>query len=161
VDQAYAEANPDRIKWLWGKFEKQDYAFDDPGKAAGAEIFLRAIYDRQSECYQYGDKGYVVLTSIVQPVNAIIHFMIWDDFELSDVVDAATEILDHVFLDLKLERLTAAIPAGNRQAIRLATLNRFRYEGEMKRAFLKNGSFSNVQIYGLLREDYVRRGVKN
>ena len=152
---------PEVIKDTWDRLKTQEYMFDDIGKANGPELWLRQIYDPMSECYLYPDKGYVVLANIMAPVNANIHFSTFVDVDMLTLMQARHEILDRAFKEIKLTRLTAMIPTPNKAAIRFATLSRFRFEGALKKAWLKNGQYSDIQLYGLLRDDYLRREVTN
>ena len=146
---------------IWNRIKGLEYISDDPGHEVAGELFLRQVYDPMSECYEYPEKGYVVIANIVPPVNAVIHFMTYEGVDPMSIITAKHEILDRVFKELKLMRLTAMIPTPNKAAIRLATMCRFRFEGAMKKCWLKHGHYSDVQIFGLLRDEYLRREVAN
>lgn len=163
------ETDPLRIKWLWDHIKTQEYVFDDlsrtptaDGKSiVGAEVWLNQIYNPNCACFEYGDVGYIVLADITRPVNAYIHYAAWDDVEFSEVARAGREVLSFAFNDLGLMRVTATPPSCNRQATRLVTILGFRYEGELRKAFLTDGVYYNLQLYGLLREEFNKREVRH
>src|SRR6266478_883717 len=67
-------------------------------------------------------------------------------------------LFNDLFTRYELNRLTAYIPAFNKQAIRMATIIGFRFEGELRRAFLSHGKYHNLQLYGLLQSEFCKRG---
>jgi hypothetical protein len=152
--------DPQRLLWLWNRVQSQDYAFDDTTKG-NHEIFLSQIFSPNTEAYEYGDVGFLLITGITPLVSALIHFVSWEDIEPAEILAVKREMLTHLFNDYKLARVTGVIPSFNKQAIRLATITGFRYEGELRKAFLRNGTYYNLQLYGILREEFMRREVQN
>lgn len=148
----------ERLHWLWGHLQTQDYAFDDPGLALGHKAFLVPLFDANSEWYEIGDSGIAVASSIVPSVNAVFHYAVWDDITMQELFPMARELFNGLFTRYGLNRITGYIPVTNKDAVRMATLAGFRYEGELRKAFLKNKVYHNLLIYGLLRTEFYARG---
>jgi hypothetical protein len=152
--------NPDRLLWLWNQIRSQEYAFDDTTKD-NHHIFLEQLFMPNTEAYEFGDAGFLFITGIMPPVSALIHFVAWEDIEPREILEVKRVMLNHLFTDYGLMRVTAVIPAFNKQAIRMATITGFRYEGEMRKAFLNQGVYHNLHIYGLLKSEFYTREVKH
>ena len=101
------------------------------------------------------------MSSIIPGLSAIFHYAVWDDIASRELFPLQHELFDDMFQRFNLNRITGYIPAFNKQAIRMATIAGFRYEGEMRKAFLKNGVYHNLQIHGLLRSEFYAREVRN
>lgn len=151
-----AEWPGERLEWIWKQILTQDYAFDDFAKA-NPQVFLGKLFDPNTEAYEIGDVGFVMLESIIPQVNAVIHFVMWEDIEIRDLISIQRELFKQTFEYFHLNRLTAFIPGFNKKALRYAHLGGFKYEGEMRQIYLKHGKFHNLQIFGLLHEEWVRR----
>jgi hypothetical protein len=142
------------------KLMTQDYAFDDLAKN-NPQVFLGQLFDPMSEWYECGDDGLASFNGIIPRLSAFFHFVIWGDLGVRELFPLQRALFDDMFKRHQLNRLTAFIPAFNKQAIRMATISGFRYEGEMRKAFLKHGVYHNVHFYGLLREEFYKREVRN
>jgi len=147
---------PARLEWLWKMIQTQDYAFDDLAKG-DAQAFLGPVFNDMNEWYEIGDDGIVMINGIVPKCTAFVHFAMWGDIEIRELFPLQHELFHSLFQRYALNRLTAFIPAFNKQAIRFAQLSGFRYEGELRKAFLKHGVYHNTQFYGILREEFYRR----
>lgn len=148
--------SPQRLQWLWECLMTQDYAYDDLAKG-NPQAFLGPLFAGMGEWYEIGNSGLILVNGIVPKCNADIHYVVWDvELSVKDILALARTVMDDLFIRLELNHLTAFIPAFNKQAIRLATLNGFKYEGELRKVFLKNGKYHNVQIHGILREEFYR-----
>lgn len=153
-----SEWDPKRLQWLWKCILTQDYAIDDPGTTMGPQAFLGQLFAPNSEWYEAGDWGLAAVSGIIPGVNAIVHFVTWGEFEISTVIMLEHDLLTDIFTRYELNRITAYIPAFNKQAIRLATITGMKYEGELRKAFLKHGRYHNLQIFGILRDEFFRKG---
>lgn len=152
----------DRLKWLWERLMTQDYAFDDFAVALGPRYaFLEPLFDQKSEWYEIGDDGIAVVSSILPKCNALVHFAVWGDVEPRELFQLQHLLFASVFDRWQLNRLTAYIPTFNKQAVRMATLAGFKFEGEIRKTFLKHGRYYNLQIYGILKSEFYARGVRN
>lgn len=147
-----------RPDFLWQRMSTQDYIFDDLTRG-NQNYFLQSLFDPGSEHFELGDDGIATANFIVPKVNANIHFAVWGAVPVQTVMAAGKELLAYLFHKYELNRITAICPVSNKNAIRFATLLRFKYEGELRKAFLSYGTYYNTALYGLLREEFVRSEV--
>ena len=68
--------------------------------------------------------------------------------------EASGQLVRYGFMDLNLERIWLRVFASNQRAIHLYTKLGFQVEGELRRAVLIAGSFDNVVLMGLLRDEW-------
>jgi hypothetical protein len=154
VPQTWPE---DRLQWIWNRLQTLDYIFDDVSSLLGHHAFLVPLFAKDSEWYEIGDSGLACVTNIVPRVNATFHYAVWDDVDPKVLFTLQRGLFDDLFTRWLLNRITGYIPAINRQAVRMATLAGFRYEGELRKAFLKNEVYHNLFIYGLLKDEFYKR----
>ncbi|SRR6266478_1189700 len=148
----------ERLLYLWNQLKTQDYAFDDPAREVGHAAFLTQLFAAGSEWYEIGDDGLAGVNGIIPKCNAVVHFVVWGDVEPRELFPLQHLLFNDLFTRYELNRLTAYIPAFNKQAIRMATIIGFRFEGELRRAFLSHGKYHNLQLYGLLQSEFCKRG---
>lgn len=149
-------ADPEHIQWLWEQVMKEDYATDDIG-AATPELFISNLFLGNSTHWEYEGSAYIAALNIIDRVNADLHFAVWGDVPLKEVSECHAIICDELFEQHDLNRITAYVPAFNKKMLRFATILGYKYEGEIREIFLKNGTYFNMFVYGLLKKDYVRR----
>lgn len=135
----------DLARSLWTKASEQEIAFDDASWAAGYDGFIQRL--------AAADALYVCgpLLGIVER-GGLVHILLLG--EPVHMMDCASKMISFVFNDLNLHRMTAAIPAWNDAAVRLAARMDFQYEGTMRQALSKNGVLNDVFIFGLLRSEW-------
>lgn len=63
--------------------------------------------------------------------------------------------LEHAFMDLNLHRMYCTALADNARALHMHEKNGFKREGLMPDAAFKNGSYKDVVLLGMSREDFV------
>lgn len=149
---------PERLQWLWEQTLKEDYASDDIGTAT-PEIFISNLFMGNTRHYEYGDDAYIAILNIIPRTNADMHFAVWGEVPLRDVVACHTTLAEEMFNELEVNRLTAYIPSFNKKMVRFATVLGYKYEGEIRQIFLKNGVYHNMFVYGLLKSEWLRRKV--
>ena len=66
------------------------------------------------------------------------------------------ELFKHYFEDLGFHRVWLLVAAYNTKAKRIYTELGFKEEGIQREALLKNGTYHNYVVMGLLREEYVQ-----
>jgi RimJ/RimL family protein N-acetyltransferase len=147
----------ERMWWLWQQIKTQDYAFDDLSEN-NPQVFLGQVFMPGTELYEIGDDGLVMISGVTPHCTAFVHFVIWGEVSAQEIFDIQRKLFDHIFTAYSLNRLTAFIPSFNKQAIRMAALGGFKYEGEMRGSFLKHGKYHNVHFYGLLKDEFYKRG---
>jgi RimJ/RimL family protein N-acetyltransferase len=150
------QADGPRMEWIWRKLQAEENALDDLTKEAGA-AFIQMMLAPNILKWELEDNGIVMLSDIINGVSAQIHYMVWDNPPVSKVISAANELFEFAFNKFQLHRISAPIPSFNKEAKRLATLMGFKFEGEYREAYLKNGKFHNLSIYGLLDREYRKR----
>lgn len=69
--------------------------------------------------------------------------------------EAVQLILEHAFNDLGLERVESKIFKNNVSSIKLHEKNGFSKEGVLRNYFFKNGSYNDITIMSILREEYL------
>ena len=148
--------DPARLQWLWEQTMKEDYASDDLGSTT-PELFISNLFLGNSRHYEYGDDGYIAVLNILLRINADVHFTIWGDVPLREIIASHDILAEELFTELEVNRLTAYIPAFNKKMVRFANVLGYRYEGEIRQIFLKNGMYYNMFVYGLLKSEWARR----
>lgn len=73
---------------------------------------------------------------------------------------AVNEMVRHAFYDMNLNRLELSVLSRNQRAINLYEKVGFTKEGIKRRAVYKNGSFVDMVIMAILREEYLDRKCK-
>lgn len=149
---------PEKLKQLWARLQTQDYAFDDFTRGDIA-VFAASMCELGSFHFE-GRVGYAVIRNLYKCDNGYIHYVCWDRGSFKEMLNAAREIIDFAFTRLKVERLTAPVPAYNEQAKRLAIMLGFKFEGEMRNAILYRERHHNVSLFGMLRGDYERSALR-
>ena len=149
---------PERLQWLWSQTLREDYACDDIG-AATPEIFISNLFMGNTRHYEYGDDAYIAILNIIPRTNADMHFAVWGDVPIGEVIACHATLAGEMFNEAEVNRLTAYIPAFNKKMVRFATVLGYKYEGEIRQIFLKNGIYYNMFVYGLLKSEWLRRKV--
>ena len=156
VDPTKFEA--DLTNYLWSKVRNEDYAFDDLSRD-NPTAFCLALVAPQCAHFFLGDpsrpSGWALLKGLWKFSNPDIHFVVWDKkYPVQDLKAAGKEVISWAFQTWQCNRVTAMIPVFNDAARRLAILLRFQHEGCLKQAMLFHGRWVNVDMCGLLREDF-------
>jgi RimJ/RimL family protein N-acetyltransferase len=105
-----------------------------------------------------GGNMFVGVLSIIPKINADVHYAAFGPLNYGSIRELIGPLFQHLFDTYGLNRLTAYIPAPNKEALRVATLAGFKYEGEMRGMFLRNDVYHNLQVWGLTKADFSRRG---
>lgn len=149
-----------RIAWLWERVKTQDYAFDDFCRG-DLEIFTAGFLDPGALHFTLGDSGYVVVRNLRYSDNPSLHYSVWDrGLAFKEILKAGREIIDFLFKRLKIARISAPVPTYNRQAAKFATLLGFKYEGLVRQGILYFEHHYDIELYGLLRDEWERGKVE-
>jgi len=90
-------------------------------------------------------------------MNAEIGFWMGKDFRNRGYMQNAIKIiLIFGFEELKLERIYARVFSINEGSINLLKKMGFKYEGILRKSFLKDGVFMDDLIYSILREEHIK-----
>lgn len=103
--------------------------------------------------------GLVSLTNIDRfNQTAIFHIMIGNPLNRSKGAGrhATQEMLKHAFLDMNLNRIELSVLEDNTKALSLYEKVGFIAEGVKRQATFKNGTFINMVIMSMLKEDYIK-----
>ena len=73
---------------------------------------------------------------------------------------AVQKMLEHAFLNLNLNRVELSVLSTNSRAIHLYKKCGFTYEGTKRQARFKHGEFQNMDLYSVLRDEYLNRSKK-
>lgn len=142
---------------LWRKVSTQDYAFDDNSRG-NPQAFVMSLVDPTSLHFAVNDSAYVIVRNVHFASDANIHIVLWDrSFPFRDVIEAGRQILEMLFKDKGVNRVTGMIPKFNPPAERFAKLMGFKYEGTMRKSVKYKDEFHDVDIYGLFFREYERR----
>lgn len=147
------------LNWLWGKVSTQDYAFDDMSRGR-PEAFCQLLLNSSNRLFLIGDYGLFLVQNIIPQGDCSIHFVVWDrNFSLQTDREYAYELLDWLFYEVGVHRVSGYIPVYNRLAPRFALAMGMKFEGEMREVILWKGQYHNVKCFGLLEVDYrLRKG---
>lgn len=152
--------DPKRLEWLWERVKETEYSFDDITRD-NPNYFLGILFSPTSAFYEVGDEGLIVVRDIVPKVNAMFHSAIWGRLGPHKLLKVATQVLDQLFGAFELHRITTVAPRCHPKAARLATLMGFKFEGSMRQAFLRESIYHDMDIYGLLHDEFYKRKAVN
>lgn len=144
----------DKVNELWKHLLTQNYWFDDTTEGdSGA--FLSMLLAPNNRCYIMGDMQGLILVQGIQPkVGASIHFAHWGDIPITTLKVYALELISTLFKEFELPRITVTLPSINKEAKRVAVLLGFKSEGVLRKAYLRNGQYHDILIFGLLKEEF-------
>lgn len=146
----------ERVEQLWEKVRAQEYAFDDTLKD-NPNLFISHLIMPNNLFFEIGELGGLAcVTGIMPKVACTLHFLTWERYSISQLRAAGKSLIENLFTSYELSRISSFIPEMNTPAMRLAVSLGFVWEGSMRDAFLHNGLYQNLHIYGLVKEDFAR-----
>lgn len=98
--------------------------------------------------------GIAMLTSILPRLGCELHFSTWGNVSENEIIRFGREVIDYAFETYHLERISATPPAFNKMAIRVSLRLGFRFEGNIRHAFLYRGKYHDVHVYGMLKSEH-------
>lgn len=147
----------DEMNFLWQKIATQDYAFDDSTRG-DPRIFVLNLTAPSSYHFQVNESAYVLIRNVWPDSDCHIHFVLWDrSFPFKDIIEAGRQILEWLFKEQKVHRVSGYIPKYNALATRFASTMGFKYEGTLRKAVKFQQEFHDVDIYGILEKEFERR----
>lgn len=114
------------------------------------------------EDFQQNILGLITLSKIDQlNQSAELHIMIGDRENHNKGIGsyAVNEMLFHAFYNLNLQRVELNVLSNNKRAIHLYEKCGFQYEGRRRNACYKNGTFVDMCIYAILRNEYSKESM--
>lgn len=149
--------NPELIKYLGAPFRFINQVIDE--KWYENYLASRSNTIRCSIVDESDDRilGLVSLTNI-DYINrsAQFHIMIGDSDNQGKGIGtfAVTKMLDHAFKNMNLYRIELGVLESNSRAIHLYEKVGFVHEGTKRNSNYKNGTFVNMRIYSILKEEF-------
>lgn len=145
---------PQRANDLWRMLQ---HGGMDDFNAQNPEIFAARLAAPDTVCFEH-PRGLAMLSGIHPRLNADIHFWSWGGLSDAEIVRFGREVMKYAFDTYQLERITAAPPAFNKMAARIAVRLGFKYEGTFRHSFLFHGKYMDVFIYGIVRSEFEKTG---
>jgi len=147
----------DEMNLLWQRVSTQDYAFDDFSRG-NPQFFVLALTDLSSYHFMVDDSTWVLIRNVFKGSDCNIHFVCWDRlYPFGNLLEAGKQILEWLFKEQGVNRVTGYIPVYNHLAKRFATTMGFKYEGTLRKTCLFKGKYEDVDLYGLLAKEFERR----
>lgn len=90
--------------------------------------------------------------------SAVLHIMIGDSNNYNRGIGsfAIREILNHAFSNLNLHRVELEVLDDNERAKHVYKKTGFSFEGKKRKAVFKNGNFVDIDIYSILKDEYIK-----
>jgi RimJ/RimL family protein N-acetyltransferase len=150
-----AKESPEELHKLYQQLMADPMNADDYG-LNNVQLWIHRMFEPNAEHY-VGGNMFVGVLNIIPRINADVHYAALGPLEYGSIRELIGPLFEHLFDTYELNRLTAYIPAPNKEAQRVATLAGFKYEGEMRGMFLRDGVYHNLQIHGLTKADFALR----
>lgn len=150
------ELTKDKPKVLWECVKHYPTLFSDLTRGS-EENFAALLADPNSFWLELQDdkgtmKGIIYLTNLQWTFDADAHIVIFDR-ELADKVQVCKQVIEWLFINFPLNRLTASIPAIYFATIRFAKRLGFKEEGIKRKVYLIGKRWVDEQILGILRAE--------
>jgi hypothetical protein len=143
---------PEKIAWLWEQVKQFPIIFDDFGRG-DFDAFTAKLTNPRNAFVDIGPGiGLACLMGIRPRLDALVHIVMFDR-KLKGREPLFKEILQYAFNRLQLRRVTAMISSDASLAIALCKRMGWTHEGTMRQAMLRDGHYTDIEIYGLLREE--------
>lgn len=142
---------------LWQFVKTQEYMFSD-FERGNREGFIMRLRDMRHLHLDIGGDGYCILLNAWCCDTPELHFCLWNPRRpFQQTLTAGQEILNFVFKEMKATRLGGFIPENNKLASKFATILGFKYEGCIRQGFRFFDRSYDVNVYGLLRNEWQQR----
>lgn len=138
---------------LWDKLQQFPQVFDDFGKN-DKQGFVARLMQRNNIFIDIGPGLGLAAGMAVRPrVDMVLHLVMFDR-RLRGREGLFFEIMDEFFKTLQLRRMTAMLASDARTGIKLVQRLGFTQEGLMRDALLRDGQLFDIEIYGILKEEF-------
>ena len=152
------------LQYVWEKLRSIGEIFADQTRD-NPHYFLAVLVQPGSEHFYYwpGDKpiGVMSLTEIVPRSSATFHASFWEEAPFNERLEVARKLIGYALKKYELNRVSIIVPDFHKASIRATVLLGFKFEGALRKAHLYAGRHHDVQIYGLLREEFDKRAAVN
>jgi hypothetical protein len=138
---------------LWKKLQDFPQVFDDFGKG-NFEDFIGKLMLKTNIYLDIGNGLGIACGMGVRPkLDMVLHLVMFDK-RLRGREPLFWDMMGFLFDQLQLRRMTAVIADDCRTAIKLVQRLGFVREGVMRHALKRNDTLFDVEIYGILREEF-------
>lgn len=138
---------------MWQRLQAFPQVFDDFGRGDFKGL-LAKLSRRDNLFFDIGPGLGLACAFAVRPgLDAVIHLVMFDR-KLRGREGVFLDILRWGFERLQLRRCTAMLPADARTGRKLLERLGFVQEGLMREAMLREGKLVDLEIYGMLREEF-------
>lgn len=143
-------ASKGKLEELWAKVQELPEIVSNEPQFSDASSFFRSISHQRSVFYEVGDcVGMVSLLDVRPKLDALLKFVFFDrklrgkELVVRDILDNAA----HIF---KLHRVTAIEPSKRETTCNFIMRCGFLLEGVMRHAYLDDGEYSDLAVFGLV-----------
>ncbi len=159
--QKFGELTPyldkKKIAELWQLSSQHEVLFSDhtDGKV---EPFLDVLFHPRSIWYEFfrldseEPVGVAYVSRVIPYYDADAHVSFWDGIA-SGRQPVVWQMMDHVFEEFRLQRMSAAIPVYQSGTIRFVKKLGFKEEGEKREAVVRNGEWFSQALFGITRSE--------
>jgi RimJ/RimL family protein N-acetyltransferase len=146
-----------KITELWKLYSEHETLFSDHTEGR-LEPFLDMLMNPRSIWFEFyhteqeAPVGVAYLTRIIPFFDAEAHLAFWDGIA-SGRQPVVWELMDMMFEEFNLRRISAAIPVYQSGTIRFVKKLGFQEEGTRRDAVLKHGGWFPQTLLGILREE--------
>lgn len=149
--------NDDEIEAWWQVCASQDYMFSD-FERGNREGWIARFKDMRHLHLALGADGYCILLNAWCCDTPELHFCLWNTKRpVRDTVKVGEQILNFVFEEMHATRIGSFIPENHKNAIKLASMLGFKFEGCIRQGFRFHERSYDVHAYGLLASEWLAR----
>lgn len=121
----------------------------DPG-----DVFMMHLTQRRDAYFlQVGDIGLIYFTQILPEFQGQINIIFWDKKLSKDRASYVKEACQLVMDQFELIRIAAAVPLPCKPVGKLLLRAGFQQEGYLRKALVYDGTFVDVELFSLMKED--------
>lgn len=139
---------------LWARIKEQELAFDDYNRGRG-DLFAARLCAINSMAFQLPE-GLALAENIVPKLSAELHFFLWPKVSEQRAVERGRDVVRYLFERVPVHRVNAWIPVYHKVAQRIALRVGFKFEGAIREQAKVNGSYHDVNVYGILEQEFRR-----
>lgn len=119
------------------------------------EAFVRDMINPDSVVLKTGDYGICRISDVLVNRDAEVHLAFWDR-RFRGRLEECQQANKWIFDKLGLQRLTIIVPAIATNTQHFIKALGFKREGVMRDAWMYDGKFMNLHVFGILREEVFR-----
>jgi len=143
----------EKINYLWAKLHEFPQVFDDFGRS-DFNGFVAKLLNKNNIFLDIGPGIGLACGMAIRPgLDTVLHLVMFDR-RLRGRELIFLDIMGHFFRVLQLRRMTVMLTADNRTAIKLVQRLGFIQEGCMRNAIKRDNQLLDVEIFGILREEF-------